>query len=481
MPAATAYERQYNFQNFQATQPTVPLPADKVDSEYDAIKLTLDEILSNLNLIQRSDGALANGSVGLDQLAANITLGINVPTVWESGESYVTLDAVFVGTGLYRCLVAHTSGVFNDDFIAGKWQQLCDFADILVAGNNGWSPVFSVESDSARRVLKVVDWTGGAGTAPDDGVYVGASGFVAAIGDAVDIRGAAGANGTGTGTVVGPDSSVSGNIATYDDTSGESIADSGVAIADLQAVSEKGSANGYAELDGDGTVPTDQLPDAVLGTLQDQGTWNASTNTPTIPAASTSNKGHFYRVATAGTTTVDGISEWAVNDWIVSNGATWTKADHSDAVTSVAGRTGVVTLVKGDVGLGNVSNTADADKPVSTATQTALDAKSDITRGVRAQTGTSDTLVLADAGRVITHNNVSAITQTIPPNSSVAFPTNTQIDLLQLGAGQVSVAPGSGVTLNSASSKRKLSGQYSAGTLLKTGTDTWVLFGDIAA
>ena len=97
-----------------------------------------------------------------------------------------------------------------------------------------------------------------------------------------------------------------------------------------------------------------------------------------------------------------------------------------------------------------------------------------------AQTGTTYTLVLSDAGKMVSLTNASAITLTIPTNASVAFPVNTRIDLLQYGAGQVTVG-GAGVTINSSGAKLKLTGQYSGASLWKKATDTWVLIGDIAA
>lgn len=99
---------------------------------------------------------------------------------------------------------------------------------------------------------------------------------------------------------------------------------------------------------------------------------------------------------------------------------------------------------------------------------------------INTQTGTTYTLVLSDAGKLVTLSNASAITLTIPLNSSVAYPTGTIIDIAQLGAGQVTVSPTGGVTLGSADSKTKLRVQYSSGTLIKTGTDTWLLVGDIS-
>jgi hypothetical protein len=97
-----------------------------------------------------------------------------------------------------------------------------------------------------------------------------------------------------------------------------------------------------------------------------------------------------------------------------------------------------------------------------------------------AQTGTTYTLALSDAGKMVTLANASPITLTIPTNATIAFPTNTRIDLLQYGAGQVTVA-GAGVTINSSGAKLKLTGQYSGASLWKKATDTWVLIGDISA
>ncbi len=71
-----------------------------------------------------------------------------------------------------------------------------------VDGEDGWTPVLAVVSDSARRVLQVSDWTGGAGTKPTTGQYVGASGLVTLVADAVDIRGATGLAGAGSGDMV---------------------------------------------------------------------------------------------------------------------------------------------------------------------------------------------------------------------------------------------------------------------------------------
>jgi hypothetical protein len=100
-------------------------------------------------------------------------------------------------------------------------------------------------------------------------------------------------------------------------------------------------------------------------------------------ANGTGNTGDVYRVSLGGTA----LSEtFTVGDYVIYNGSTWEKSDTTDAVASVAGRTGNVTLSKSDVGLSNVDDTSDANKPVSSATQTALNAKEGtITAGTTAQ------------------------------------------------------------------------------------------------
>jgi hypothetical protein len=110
-----------------------------------------------------------------------------------------------------------------------------------------------------------------------------------------------------------------------------------------------GVANGVATLDGSGKVPVSELPAAVLGALSYQGTWNASTNTPTL-ASGVGTKGYYYVVSVAGSTNLDGITDWVVGDWAVYNGTAWQKVDNTDQVTSVNGQTGAVVLNAASVG-----------------------------------------------------------------------------------------------------------------------------------
>ena len=93
----------------------------------------------------------------------------------------------------------------------------------------------------------------------------------------------------------------------------------------------------------------------------------------------------------------------------------------------------------------------------------------------------SHTLSLSDAGTLVAMSKGTAQTVTVPTNAVVPFPVGTKIDLLQTGAGETSVSPDSGVTLNSEGGRRKINAQWQAATLLKTGTDSWVLLGALKA
>ena len=101
------------------------------------------------------------------------------------------------------------------------------------------------------------------------------------------------------------------------------------------------------------------------GGLTYQGTWNASTNTPTL-ASSTGTNGYYYIVSTAGSTNLNGITDWQIGDWLLFNGTVWQKIDQTNLVTSVNSQTGAVTLTYTDVNaIGSITST-DGSVTVST-------------------------------------------------------------------------------------------------------------------
>ncbi len=105
----------------------------------------------------------------------------------------------------------------------------------------------------------------------------------------------------------------------------------------------------------------------------------------------------------------------------------------------------------------------------------------DLVNANNAQTGTTYSLVLSDAGKTLTLSNASAITLTVPTHASQAFPVGAQVNIAQLGAGQVTVAAAGGVTLNSKLSNVKLTGQYSGAYIVNTAQDVWLLVGDLSS
>lgn len=300
------------------------------------------------------------------------------------------------------------------------WTDLVALADLAGEdgedGDNGWSPIEANVVDGERRVKQIVDWVGGEGAKPATGAYVGPAGYTPNIAEATDVRGAAGSGG---GDVNSTGSITSGRLVIYADGTGDLIQDSGVSVSDLATATQGakadtavqpgalgtaaarnvGTASGNVPVLGAGGV----LDEAVLPALAITDTFEVANQTAMlaltaqrgdVAVRSDLNKCFILKASPAST----------LANWVELRTPT-------DAVLSVAGKTGAVTLVKGDVGLGNVDNTADANKPVSTAQQTALDGKENAGEqvGINTQTGTTYTLVLTDKGKVIEMNNAACI------------------------------------------------------------------------
>jgi hypothetical protein len=105
-----------------------------------------------------------------------------------------------------------------------------------------------------------------------------------------------------------------------------------------------------------------------------------------------------------------------------------------------------------------------------------------LTFSINAQTGTTYTPVLADAGKIITLNNGSAIAVTIPPNSGVAFPVGSSLTFISIGAGLTTIGQGSGVTIASTGGTATapiISAQHGSATAIKIATDSWQVIGAI--
>jgi hypothetical protein len=141
------------------------------------------------------------------------------------------------------------------------------------------------------------------------------------------------------------------------------------------------------------------------------------------------------------------------------------------------------TIVRGQSGTSAITHSGGATVKhvfVSEALN-AFEAGLNETIPLNAQTGTTYTLVASDAGDLVTLSNASAITLTVPTNASVPFTIGTQITITQANSGQVTIAGAVGVTVNSADGDLKLRTQWSAATLIKIATNSWILIGDIKA
>ena len=168
--------------------------------------------------------------------------------------------------------------------------------------------------------------------------------------------------------------------------------------------SEMGVPKGVATLGEDGKVPESQLPDSVLGNVKYQGVWDAVNNAPKLELNDFDSNGHYYIAINKGS---QFGYDFDPGDWVINSNGRWVKIDNVDSVKSVNGQIGIVELgiedipnlketldskatnddfnrhltdyknphkvTKDQVGLGNVDNTADKDKPISNATQALID------------------------------------------------------------------------------------------------------------
>jgi hypothetical protein len=197
-------------------------------------------------------------------------------------------------------------------------------------------------------------------------------------------------------------------------------------------LAQKGASNGVAPIGNDGKIPGEYLPSS--GSYK--GTWDASTNTPTI-ADGVGTNGDRYRVAVGGTVDLgSGPITFVAGDDVIYNGTVWQRSPSGVTVTSVAGKTGDVVLDKNDVGLGNVDNTSDLDKPISTAVQNALDLKLDASEISNYYTKTQ----MQTSGQAQLHwDNITNV------------PGGLGAQTLSLGSlsGEISISGGNSVRLNS--------------------------------
>ena len=148
------YTRQFNFNDFQATSPADPLPGVRVDAELNAVKLTLDDLNTNIAKIQRDDGKLGNQAVHKDAFDPGALALINVTGFtprgdWATATTYAVGDIVDFNSGTYLATTAHTSSAaFATDNTANYWILI---ANAAISGTS--SAVDKFEGDGSTTVF----------------------------------------------------------------------------------------------------------------------------------------------------------------------------------------------------------------------------------------------------------------------------------------------------------------------------------------
>jgi hypothetical protein len=112
---------------FQQAQGDNSFPGAQLDADLRNLRDAITAVNNALKLIQRSDGEVANGTIGNEQLAAGLVLGIEPPTGWITGTVYAYAATVFAENGYYVCMTGHTAGDFSSDLSAGYWLLLINF------------------------------------------------------------------------------------------------------------------------------------------------------------------------------------------------------------------------------------------------------------------------------------------------------------------------------------------------------------------
>lgn len=190
---------------------------------------------------------------------------------------------------------------------------------------------------------------------------------------------------------------------------------------------------------------------------------------PTSLALSTGGLGIYFATDT------NAIWLWNGSAWVAlpaASGVTW-----GSITGTLSSQTDLQTALNGKLGTGSTAAAASVLSPGSNINGVAYTGGSNITVpdlvvGINAQSGTTYTLVLTDLGKDIRLGNASAITLTVPPNSSVPFPIGGMIVISQDGAGAVTATAGAGVTLR-APNGAATTAQYDYRVLEKIGTDEW--------
>lgn len=273
-----------------------------------------------------------------------------------------------------------TKPIINEEArsFKGRYLEITEKANFKYLGAAGYLRV------EANGDLVLADpLTGGGG---------GAWGLISGtLSDQVDLQAALDSKIEANTAVALINKTIDGTLNTISNVGGGAITSGTIADSRLSSnITKQGNtfnvASALVQLDSGAKIPLSLIPDGLAGGLEYQGTWNATTGLPTIPAATPANNSHYYKVSVAGNTNVSGITDWEIGDWVISNGVNWEQLRSSDAISTVFGRTGAISAITGDYnadqvdftpyGVATSSNVQDAIQDVIDNLGTALPSNS---------------------------------------------------------------------------------------------------------
>jgi plastocyanin len=393
--------------------------------------------------------------------------------------------------------------VYYKDGTSDQWVQPASAGGVSGGSGSYILPLAGVGSGGALGGVKV---DGTSITINGSGVISGSSSYTLPIasasvlggvkvdGTSITVDGAGVISGVASYTLPTASQTILGGVKV--DSSSITITNGTIAVP---AVATIGQANGVATLGSDGKLAATQIPSSLTGAVVFKGTWNASTNTPTLLNGD-GTAGWEFVVSTSGTRNLGvGNVTYNVGDYVIYNGSIWDRIPastiasagtligttlNSTVVTSsltsvgtlanltvtntitgsITGNASTVTngvvttgtysdpswlaLTKSKVGLGNVDNTSDAGKPVSTATQTALDLKAPKADPIFTGTVTlgavgNVSITGGTTGQVLTTNGSGTLSWTTVSGGATNLDSLSDVTVSSAASGQMLVYTGS--------------------------------------
>lgn len=435
MSQPTPYTRQADFTDWSEEHPGEPHQGVSMDAEFNAVAVTLAGMLANLLLIQRDDGALRNGSVGLSTLSSGVLALINTQTgivagAWATAITYVAgQNWVSEGTGTYVCATSHTSGDFAADLAAGKWLLIYDTAGATPAdGSVTTEKLADGAVTLAKLALTALDLSGTIRAAG------GLSAGTAGIGEILAAKKA-------TGDVLGK----------------------------IERATRAQGQVGWRIGGGTGGVNWDVRQDTDSDTLE---LYDGTAVRVSFRSQQYDFGGYVRATGFAAPLSGSGIGlGWSAGEGYIDS------FDHTAAQWRPANlRASVVRIYCGNVLV--ATGTSDGvNFPQEASVGSYAIGYRDTPQN--AQNG-AYTLALSDRGKHIYSKNVGAQAISVPANSSVALPIGATIPIVNRGSSPITVAPAGGVTLRLAgttSDGDRTIAINGVGTLLKVETDLWFISG----